>query len=98
VSLATAQKDRDPAPVERLIDDNAHSLFTADPTTRFPALEVGRHGFTRPTYRAHPYRAHPTMAAAQRLRAKMHQEASATRKCTTDANVVMKGELSLRTP
>jgi hypothetical protein len=28
----------------------------------------------------------------------MQQEASATRKCTTDANVVMKGELSLRTP
>jgi hypothetical protein len=65
VNLATAPNDRDTAPVQQLIDQNAHTLIATDPTTRFPALEVGRHGFTRPTYRAHP-----KVVVAQQLRAK----------------------------
>jgi hypothetical protein len=64
VYLATAQNDRDTAPIQEVVDDNAHSLITTDPTARFPALEVGTHGFSRPTYRA-PRKA----VVAQRLHA-----------------------------
>ena len=39
VCLATAQIDRDTAPVQKLIDDNAHSLITTDPTAWFPAFK-----------------------------------------------------------
>ena len=42
---STAQKDRDTAPVQQLVGDNAHSLITTDPAAWFPALEVGPHGF-----------------------------------------------------
>ena len=51
--LAALARDRDTAPVQQLIDANAHSLIATDPTARFPALEVGRHGFSRPSHRAH---------------------------------------------
>src|SRR6478672_11211773 len=47
VCLVTAQNDRDTAPVEQLVDDNAHSLITTDPTAWFPALEVGPHVLIR---------------------------------------------------
>src|SRR5271166_2567839 len=36
VCLATLPNDRDTAPVQQLIDDNAHSLITTDPTARSP--------------------------------------------------------------
>ena len=52
VSLATAQIDRDTVSVQQLVDQNAHSLITTDPTAWFPALEVGPHGFSRPSDRA----------------------------------------------
>ena len=53
VSLATAQDDRGTAPVQQLVDQNAHSLITTDPTAWLPALEVGPQGFSRPSHRAH---------------------------------------------
>ena len=48
MSLATAQDDRGTVPVEQLVDQNAHSLITTDPTAWLPALEVGPQGFSRP--------------------------------------------------
>src|SRR5258707_2778841 len=53
VSLATAQDDRGTVPVQQLVNQNAHSLVTTDPTPRFPALEVVPQGFSRPGHRAH---------------------------------------------
>jgi hypothetical protein len=42
VSLAmTAQIDCGAVPVQQLVDPNAHTLVTADPTARFLALDVG---------------------------------------------------------
>ena len=37
--LATLPNDRDTAPVQQLVDDDAHSLVTTNPTAWFPALE-----------------------------------------------------------
>ena len=65
VNLATAPNDRDTAPVQQLIDKDAHGLVTTDPTARFPALEVGPHGFIRPSHCAHQ-----KVGVAQRLYAK----------------------------
>ena len=65
VCLARAQDDRDTVPVQQLIDDNAPCLITTDPSAWFPALEVGRHGFSRPRYRAHQ-----KVVVAQRFHAK----------------------------
>ena len=48
MSLATAQDDRGTVPVEQLVDQNAHTLITTDPTAWFSALEVGPQGFSRP--------------------------------------------------
>src|SRR5277367_146657 len=48
VSLATAQDDRGTVPIQQLVDQNAHSLITTDPTAWLPALEVGPQGFSRP--------------------------------------------------
>ena len=48
VGLATAPNDRDTAPVQQLVDDNARRLFMTDPTAWFPALEAGPHGFQPP--------------------------------------------------
>src|SRR5258705_10052994 len=42
VSLAAAQDDRGPVPVQQLVDQNAHRLIATDPTAWFPALEIGR--------------------------------------------------------
>src|SRR6476659_5203171 len=53
VSLATAQDDRGTVPVQQLVDQNAHSLVTTNPTAWFSALEVGPQGFSRPGHRAH---------------------------------------------
>ena len=35
-------------PVQQLVDQNAHTLVTTDPTAWFSALEVGPQGFSRP--------------------------------------------------
>ena len=51
VSRATAQDDRGTVPVEQLVDQNAHSLITTDPTAWLPPLEVGPQGFSRPGHR-----------------------------------------------
>ena len=64
MSLATAQDDRGTVPVQQLVDQNAHTLVTTDPTAWFSALEVGPHGFSRPGHRAHQ-----KVVAAQRLHA-----------------------------
>src|SRR6478736_7106316 len=53
VSLATAQDDRGTVPVQQLVDQNAHSLITTDPTAWFPALEVGTQWFSCPGRHAH---------------------------------------------
>src|SRR6478752_7158563 len=53
VSLATAQDDRGTVPVQQLVDQNAHTLVTTNPTAWLPALKVGPHGFSRPGHRAH---------------------------------------------
>src|SRR6185436_13749533 len=68
VSLATAQDDRGTVPVQQLVDQNAHTLVTTDPTAWLLALEVGPQGFSRPGHRAHQ-----KVVAAQRL----HAECSA---------------------
>jgi len=71
VSLATAQNDRDTAPVQQLVDEDAHRLITTDPTACFPALEVGPHGFSRPNHRAYQ-----KVVVAQRLHAKCSPHAA----------------------
>src|SRR6476660_8122363 len=47
VSLATAQDDRGTVPVQQLVDQNAHTFVTTNPTAWFSALEVGPDGFSR---------------------------------------------------
>src|ERR1700750_2017484 len=46
VSLATAQDDRGTVPVQQLVDQNAHSLVTTDPTARGVYKEASTLGLT----------------------------------------------------
>ena len=52
MSLATAQDDRGAVPGQQLVNQNAHSLITTDPTAWFPALEVGQQGLSLLGHRA----------------------------------------------
>ena len=83
--------DRGTVPVQQLVDQNAHSLITTDPTAWFFALKVGPHGFRRPGHRAHQ-----KVVAAQRLHAECSAHAQVRQWAGRDTAVARRDHPSWR--
>jgi hypothetical protein len=76
-------------PVQQLVDGNAHSLIATDPTAWFPALDVGPHGCSRPSHRAHQ-----KVDVAQRLHARCSPSAADRQSAGRDAAVPLRHQES----